>query len=131
MSIQLVLFLHILLSFTIIGLVLIQHGKGADAGAAFGSGASGTVFGSHGSSAFLTRLTAVVAVAFAITSLSLTLMLSKQNNNGSIIEDIQKLIPQLPSMSTNELSSQSTTVADNTSAAADADVEVSESQQKK
>ncbi len=62
---------HLLLAIALIGLVLIQHGKGADAGAAFGSGASSTVFGSQGSGSFLTRTTAVLATLFFITSLAL------------------------------------------------------------
>jgi len=62
---------HLLLAVGLIGLVLIQHGKGADAGAAFGSGASSTVFGSQGSGSFLTRATAVLATLFFATSLAL------------------------------------------------------------
>jgi preprotein translocase subunit SecG len=65
------LVIHVFLAIGLIGLVLIQHGKGADAGAAFGSGSSATVFGSQGSASFLTRLTAVLAAGFFITSLSL------------------------------------------------------------
>ena len=63
---------HIFICIGLIGLVLIQHGRGADAGAAFGSGASATVFGSRGSASFLTRTTAILATLFFITSLSLT-----------------------------------------------------------
>ncbi len=63
--------LHIIVAIALVGLVLIQHGKGADAGAAFGSGASATVFGSRGSSSFLTRASAVLATVFFMTSLSL------------------------------------------------------------
>lgn len=74
---QLILFIHLLLAVVMIGLVLIQHGKGADAGAAFGSGASGTMFGSAGSGSFLTRTTTVVAALFAVTSISLTLLANK------------------------------------------------------
>lgn len=66
-----VLSVHVIVAALMIGLILIQHGKGADAGAAFGSGASGTVFGSKGSGSFLTRSTAMLATAFFITSLSL------------------------------------------------------------
>jgi len=62
---------HLLLAIGLIGLVLIQHGKGADAGAAFGSGASSTVFGAQGSGSFLTRATAVLATLFFATSLAL------------------------------------------------------------
>lgn len=62
---------HLCLSIALIGLILIQHGKGADAGAAFGSGASATVFGARGSANFLSRATGFLALAFFITSLAL------------------------------------------------------------
>ncbi|MDB5977643.1 MAG: secG [Nevskia sp.] len=62
---------YVLVSAALIGLVLIQHGKGADAGAAFGSGASGTVFGSRGSANFLSRTTAWLAAVFFALSLVL------------------------------------------------------------
>jgi len=62
---------YVLISAALIGLVLIQHGKGADAGAAFGSGASGTVFGSRGSANFLSRTTAWLAAVFFALSLTL------------------------------------------------------------
>jgi preprotein translocase subunit SecG len=62
---------HVLLAAGLIGLVLIQHGKGADAGAAFGSGASATVFGARGAASFLTRATSVLATLFFLTSLAL------------------------------------------------------------
>jgi preprotein translocase subunit SecG len=62
---------HIIVAVVIIGLVLLQQGKGADAGASFGGGASQTVFGSEGSGNFLTRSTSVLAVAFFLTSFSL------------------------------------------------------------
>jgi preprotein translocase subunit SecG len=68
--------LHVLLSAAIIGLVLLQRGKGADAGAGFGSGASGTVFGARGSSTFFSKLTAVLATCFFVTSLSLAYLAS-------------------------------------------------------
>ena len=66
-----VLVIHVLLSVAVIGLVLIQHGKGADAGAAFGSGASGTVFGARGSGSLLTRITTLMVILFFGTSLVL------------------------------------------------------------
>lgn len=62
---------HLVIAIGVVGFVLIQQGKGADAGASFGSGASGTVFGSQGSSNFLSRLTAVLAALFFATSLGL------------------------------------------------------------
>ncbi|MBQ0753188.1 MAG: preprotein translocase subunit SecG [Gammaproteobacteria bacterium] len=69
---------HVLAALGLIGLVLIQHGKGADAGASFGGGGSNTVFGSAGAANFLTRATAVCAVVFFITSLGLAWMARQQ-----------------------------------------------------
>ena len=63
--------LHLLGAIGVVALVLLQQGKGADAGASFGSGASATVFGSQGSSTFLSRVTAILATAFFITSMGL------------------------------------------------------------
>jgi len=64
--------LHILIGIAVIGLVLIQHGKGADMGAAFGGGASGSLFGASGSANFMSRTTGVLAAIFFLTSLSLS-----------------------------------------------------------
>ncbi|MDH3590051.1 MAG: preprotein translocase subunit SecG [Gammaproteobacteria bacterium] len=69
---------HVLLSVALIALILFQRGKGAEAGAAFGAGASGTVFGASGSGSFLTRLTGVLATLFFATSLSLAYLSGKQ-----------------------------------------------------
>lgn len=66
------LFIHILVCFALIGLVLIQRGKGSDIGAAFGSGASNTVFGSTGAGGFLAKATGYLAAAFFVLSLSIT-----------------------------------------------------------
>ncbi|GGE54610.1 protein-export membrane protein SecG [Halopseudomonas oceani] len=63
--------LHLLVAIGVVGLVLMQQGKGAEAGASFGSGASATVFGSQGSGTFLSRVTAVLATVFFLTSLGL------------------------------------------------------------
>jgi len=68
---SILLIVQVLLSISLIALILLQHGKGADAGAAFGSGASATVFGARGSGNFLSRATTVVAVLFFIVCLSL------------------------------------------------------------
>lgn len=73
-----ILALHITVAIAMIGLILIQHGKGADAGASFGGGGAGTVFGATGSATFLTRLTAVLAGIFFITSLFLAAHARKQ-----------------------------------------------------
>jgi len=68
---QVLFILHIIISVTLIGLVLLQHGKGAEAGASLGGGASQTLFGSQGSATFLSRATAIFATLFFITSLTL------------------------------------------------------------
>lgn len=69
---------HLLAAAGVVGLVLVQHGKGADAGASFGAGASATVFGSQGSASFLSRLTAVLATIFFCTSLALGFFASQK-----------------------------------------------------
>lgn len=68
---NLITILHGFLCFAIVGLVLLQRGKGADAGAGFGAGASGTVFGARGSATFFSKMTAVLATLFFMTSVSL------------------------------------------------------------
>jgi preprotein translocase subunit SecG len=67
-----VLALHVIVAVTLIGFVLLQHGKGADMGAAFGSGSSGSLFGAAGSANFLSRTTAILATVFFLSSLALT-----------------------------------------------------------
>ena len=79
----LVVVVHVIAAIAIIGLVLLQQGKGADAGAAFGSGASQTVFGSSGSGNFLTRLTTVAAVIFFATSLVLAIYAQQYSIGGA------------------------------------------------
>ncbi len=84
----LLLTVHILAALGIIGLVLMQHGKGADMGAAFGSGASGSLFGASGSANFLSRTTAVLAAVFFVTSLTLAYVASsKPKTTGSVMQD--------------------------------------------
>jgi len=73
-----VLIVHTLIALGIIALVLLQRGKGAEAGAAFGAGASGTVFGAQGSTNFFSRATAILATAFFATSLSLAYISSQR-----------------------------------------------------
>ena len=84
---------HVVLTISLIGLVLIQRGKGADMGAAFGSGASATMFGSQGSASFLTRTTAVVATLFFVTSLSLAYMGGQRDERKSVTEVEQLIAP--------------------------------------
>jgi preprotein translocase subunit SecG len=82
--------IDVLLAIGIIGLILIQHGKGADVGAAFGSGASGTVFGSQGSASFLTRLTAILATLFFVNSLGLAYLASNRPAAESVIDSVEQ-----------------------------------------
>ena len=79
--------LHLFLAIGLVGLVLIQHGKGADAGAAFGSGASGTVFGSRGSGSFLSRATAGMAALFFVTSMALAYFASQVGEPEGLMVD--------------------------------------------
>ncbi|MDR2837452.1 MAG: preprotein translocase subunit SecG [Azonexus sp.] len=84
----LVLTVHILVALAIIGLVLMQHGKGADMGAAFGSGASGSLFGATGSANFLSRTTGILAAVFFATSLTLAYVASNTvKTTGSVMQE--------------------------------------------
>jgi len=82
----LILIIHVLLAISLVGLVLIQHGKGADAGAAFGSGASGTVFGARGATTFLQKMTGWLVVAFFATSLLLAYVINTSHNPASVVD---------------------------------------------
>ena len=81
--------MHVLLAAGIIGLVLLQRGKGADAGAGFGAGASGTVFGARGSGSFLSRTTAILATLFFVTSLGLSYLFSQGTAPTSVVDRVQ------------------------------------------
>jgi preprotein translocase subunit SecG len=80
-----ILVVHILLALMIIGLVLLQRGKGAEAGAGFGSGASGTVFGARGTSTLFSKLTAVFAALFFATSLTLAYLGARTTNEPTTV----------------------------------------------
>jgi preprotein translocase subunit SecG len=82
-----ILVLHVLAAAGICGLVLLQHGKGADVGAAFGSGSAGSVFGSAGSANFLSRATAILALVFFLTSLGLTSFSSRKTDTRGVMAD--------------------------------------------
>lgn len=79
---------HILTAIVLVALVLLQHGKGADMGAAFGTGSAGSLFGSSGSANFLSRSTAVVATLFFITSLSLTYLYSHPAQQQGLMDKV-------------------------------------------
>lgn len=83
---QIIIIIHIILGIGIVGLVLMQHGKGADAGATFGGGGSGSVFGAQGSASFLSRTTAIFATLFFITSLSLAVLSGYQGKRTDVME---------------------------------------------
>ena len=82
--------IHVVAAITVIVLVLLQHGKGADMGAAFGSGASGSLFGASGSANFLSRTTGVLAAMFFVTSLGLTYFSGHKTESKGVME---KAIP--------------------------------------
>jgi preprotein translocase subunit SecG len=87
--------LHVLIASAIVGLVLLQRGKGADAGAGFGAGASGTVFGARGSASFLSRTTATLAALFFATNLALAYMGGhKTSSPSSVVDRVQQTQPQ-------------------------------------
>jgi preprotein translocase subunit SecG len=94
---NIVLVIHVLAALGVIALVLLQHGKGADMGASFGSGASGSLFGVTGSSNFMSRATAICVVVFFATSLTLAYMASHKSTGGSVIKssvvNVEKTAP--------------------------------------
>jgi preprotein translocase subunit SecG len=81
-----VLVAHVGIALLIIGLVLLQRGKGADAGTGFGAGASGTVFGARGSATFFSRATGVLATLFFVTSLALAYLATQQTAPRSLLD---------------------------------------------
>jgi protein translocase, SecG subunit len=84
---NLVTIIHVIACLGVIGLVLMQHGKGADMGAAFGSGSSGSLFGVSGSSNFLSRTTAIFVLVFFLTSISLAFIAVKIST-GSVVKEL-------------------------------------------
>jgi len=87
---SIVLVLHLIAGIAIIVLVLLQHGKGADMGAAFGSGSAGSLFGSSGAANFLSRSTAVLATIFFVSSLGLTFLSTPKSKSGGVTESLSK-----------------------------------------
>lgn len=79
---------HVLTAVVLVGLVLVQHGKGADMGASFGSGSAGSLFGSSGSANFLSRSTAAAAAVFFVTSLSLTYFSSHPAHQQGVMDTV-------------------------------------------
>ncbi|MEP5763414.1 MAG: preprotein translocase subunit SecG [Halieaceae bacterium] len=96
---QLILVAHLLIAFAIIGLILLQQGKGADMGASFGAGASQTLLGSDGSGNILTRATAILATAFFLTSFGLAIVAKDKSTSTDAIDIPVPLVEQQqPSM---------------------------------
>lgn len=115
---KITLVVHILLAFSVIGLIMIQQGKGADAGASFGGGASQTVFGGQGSANFLSRLTAIGATVFFVTSLILAVVASDKSKG---INDLG-----VPTQETVEILEQDAPIVEEFAPVVDApDVDVS------
>ncbi len=104
------LILQVVVAVCLIGFILIQHGKGADAGAAFGSGASSTVFGSQGSSNFLTKSTAFLAFIFLSNSLFLAYLATQTVQRESLMEGVEMTVIEEPIEMTSEMTSESTTI---------------------
>ncbi len=99
-----VLVLHVLTALAVCGFVLLQHGKGADMGAAFGSGSSGSLFGAAGSANFLSRTTAILATVFFVTSVALTYLGSQHGVSQGVMDKgvmekgvMERVVPAKPS----------------------------------
>ncbi|MEP7084257.1 MAG: preprotein translocase subunit SecG [Betaproteobacteria bacterium] len=90
------LVIHVIIATAIIALVLLQHGKGADMGASFGSGSSGSLFGASGSANFLSRTTAVLATVFFASSLVLTYVYAHKSAPKGVLDSVLKSAPATP-----------------------------------
>ncbi|MEQ1517844.1 MAG: preprotein translocase subunit SecG [Usitatibacteraceae bacterium] len=93
MLLNFILVVHVMLAIAIIVLVLLQHGKGADMGAAFGTGSAGSLFGSSGAANFLSRSTAVCAGFFFVTSLGLTYFYAPKSSTGIMGSGVMQTAP--------------------------------------
>lgn len=122
----LVLILHVLAGLGVIGLVLIQHGKGAEAGSGFGSGASSTVFGSSGAGNFLTKTTTWLAIAFFVTSFTLAYF-AKQRSEAARDLGLPQVMEQAPATATELPGIESDTTGLEIPSAGDAEVPQSDS----
>jgi len=95
---QVIIVVHVLLGIGVVGLVLIQQGKGADAGAAFGSASSGSVFGAQGASSFLSRTTAILAALFFSTSLGLAIIVGNEQGEVDLMDapEVEEVFADVP-----------------------------------
>ena len=119
---SLITVIHVLAAAGVIGLVLLQHGKGADMGAAFGSGASGSLFGVSGSSNFMSKATAACVVVFFATSLTLAYIASNRAASGSVVKGAvktQSVTTDAVSVETKTIDTQSDSATPAGSAAKD------------
>ncbi|WP_297324522.1 preprotein translocase subunit SecG [Nitrosomonas sp.] len=113
---------HVLLAVVLIVLVLLQHGKGADMGAAFGSGSAGSLFGASGSANFLSRATSITAAMFFATSMGLTYLSANQTKDVSVmsimdqIEETEKVSTDLKKQPTTQDDADSPEVQGNSKA---------------
>ena len=108
---KLVLVIHVIAALGVIGLVLLQHGKGADMGASFGSGASGSLFGVSGSSNFMSRATAGFVVVFFSTSLTLAYMASHKDG-GSVVKASISEVEKTPATNTDAAKTKAPSVVE-------------------
>ncbi len=111
---QIIIIGHMVVGLAVIGLVLIQHGKGADAGAAFGSGSSGTVFGAQGSASFLSRTTGVLAAVFFSTSLALAVLSGDIGSDVDIMDTpvIDQMAAEVPMIESEQVVNEPVIVND-------------------
>ena len=118
------LVLHVLAAMAVCGFVLLQHGKGADMGAAFGGGSSGSLFGAAGSANFLSRTTAVLATVFFLTSVALTYFGTQHGVSQGVMDKgvMERAVPAKPSDVPQPAPSSAGAPAPATSGAAPADV---------
>ena len=117
--------IHLLLAIGLIGLVLLQHGKGADAGAAFGSGASATVFGARGSGSFLSRSTAILATLFFLTSIGLAYYAAQVGEPAGLMDDVKTEAPvSVPAFGESDATGQAPVRRDSDLPALPDDVEI-------
>ncbi len=94
---QIIIVIHVMLGLSIIGLIMMQQGKGADAGASFGSGSAGSVFGAQGAASFLSRTTAIMAALFFVTSLGLAFLNSKKGQTFDLMAPTSQEQPTVTS----------------------------------
>ena len=110
---QFLLIIHVLVAIGVVALVLLQHGRGADAGAAFGGGSSGSMFGARGPATFLTRMTTILVTIFFLTSLSLAWLSKQSVDRRSVMDRVEAVdIEELQFLEESMRNSESSTGED-------------------